>query len=368
MSNMKESDVRNSMPKFQPEGEFSKVLKSRVNSYFKDNKISKHCNAEMIFKTVFYLSLMLLFYFTILFGPFTGVALLGLAFLLGMACAFCGLNIGHDAIHGGYSSKKWVNNLLGMTFNAMGAYAPNWKFTHNQCHHTFTSVPGADGDYAPLSLVRYHDGTPWIPLHKYQHIYIWVLYSLFTIEWVLVKDFNQIRKKDHLVYHKPKLKKWGMTNFVIAKLIYFANVFLWPSLLLDVPWWGIIVGFLVMQVALGITLALAFQLGHIVEDMPKDWPDENNQLKQSYTEHQCTTAVNFGSTSWFPSFLTGGLNNQIEHHLYPNICSIHYRKIAPIVRQTAKEYGVSYREFPNWSKALASHYRELRGLGRKLSY
>jgi linoleoyl-CoA desaturase len=223
---MKESEVRNSIPKFQPEGEFAKVLKSRVNSYFKERNISKHCNAEMIFKTIFYLSFMFLFYFMILFGSFEGTTLLGLAFLLGIASAMCGLNIGHDAIHGGYSSKKWANNLLGMTFNAMGAYAPNWKFTHNQCHHTFTSVPDADGDYAPLSLVRYHEGTPWIPLHRYQHIYIWLLYSLFTIEWVLVKDFNQIRKKNHLVYDKPKLKKWAMTKFVIAKLIYFTNVFL----------------------------------------------------------------------------------------------------------------------------------------------
>ena len=89
---------------------------------------------------------------------------------------------------------------------------------------------------------------------------------------------------------------------------------------------------------------------------------------QSYNEHQVTTAVNFASKSWLSSFITGGLNTQIEHHLFPNICSIHYRQLAPIVKQAAKEHGVAYREYSSWSKTLASHYRMLRGLGQNLSY
>ncbi len=355
------------LPRFQKEGEFSKVLKERVNQYFKDQKLSKHCNAEMIFKTTFYLVALLSIYFTILFGSFTGWALVGLTFLLGSACGLVGFNIGHDAIHGGYSSKKWVNNLLGQTFTAFGAYAPNWAFTHNQCHHTFTSIPGADGDYTPAPILRFHEDTKWKPIYKYQHIYVWFLYSIFTLEWVLVRDIKQMKKKQHLIYKKPALKKWAMTKVYIAKAIYYANVFVWPFILLDIPWWGVPVGFLVMQMGLGLTLSLVFQLGHMVEDMPKSWPDENNQLAQSYTEHQCSTAVNFASKNWFASWMTGGLNTQIEHHLFPNICSIHYRKLAPIVKQTAEEYGVAYKEFKSWPNAVASHYRLLRGLGNPVS-
>jgi linoleoyl-CoA desaturase len=357
--------VNNPLPKFKPEGEFAKVLKNRVNDYFKENNISKNCNTEMVIKTIFYLSALFTVYFTILFGPFTGWALLGLAFLLGSTCGLVGFNVGHDAIHGGYSTKKWVNNLLGQTFTAFGAYAPNWAFTHNQCHHTFTSIPGADGDYTPAPILRFHEDTQWKPIHRFQHIYVWFLYSIFTIEWVLVRDIKQLRKKQHLIYKKPALKKWAMTKLVIAKLIFYANVFLWPALLLDIPWWGVPVGFLVMQAGLGLTLSLVFQLGHMVEDMPKDWPDTTNQLDQSYSEHQCSTAVNFASTSWFASWMTGGLNTQIEHHLFPNICSIHYRKIAPIVKKTAQEYRVGYREYSSWPKTLASHFRLLKGLGKK---
>ncbi|MDF1673783.1 MAG: acyl-CoA desaturase [Vicingaceae bacterium] len=360
---MTEGSMTKAQPKFQKEGEFAKTLKQRVNNYFKENNVSKNCNTEMVIKTIFYLSLLFLIYFTILFGPFTGWSLLGLAFLLGSMCGLVGFNVGHDAIHGGYSSKKWVNNLLGQTFTAFGAYAPNWAFTHNMCHHTFTSIPDADGDYTPAPILRFHEGTAWKPIHKYQHIYVWFLYSIFTIEWVLVRDLKQLKKKKHLIYQKPPLKKGAMTKLVIAKIIYYANVFLWPALLLDVPWWGIPVGFLVMQAGLGLTLSLVFQLGHMVEDMPKDWPDKNGVLSQSYTEHQCATAVNFASTSWFGSWMTGGLNTQIEHHLFPNICSIHYRKIAPIVKQTAKEYGVHYREYTSWPKTVASHYRLLKSLG-----
>ena len=312
------------LPKFQKEGQFSKDLKARVNQYFKDEKISKHCNAEMIFKTVFYLSSLLVVYSLILFGSFTGWALIGLAFLLGSICGLIGFNVGHDAIHGGYSSNKTVNKWLGATFTAVGAYAPNWAFTHNQCHHTFTSIPGADGDYTPAPILRFHEATEWKPMYKYQHLYVWFLYAIFTLEWVLVRDIKQMKKKQHLIYKKPALKKGAMTKVYVAKIIFYANVFLWPALLLDVPWWGIPVGFLVMQAGLGLTLSLVFQLGHMVEDMPKDWPDENNVLSQSYTEHQCSTAVNFASTSWFGSWMTGGLNTQIEHHLFPNICSIHY--------------------------------------------
>tara|TARA_B100000809_G_scaffold41602_1_gene36217 strand:+ start:1194 stop:2288 length:1095 start_codon:yes stop_codon:yes gene_type:complete len=358
------SNKTSPLPKFQKEGQFSKDLKERVNQYFKDEKISKHCNAEMIFKTVFYLSSLLVVYSLILFGSFTGWALIGLAFLLGSICGLIGFNVGHDAIHGGYSSKKWVNKWLGATFTAVGAYAPNWAFTHNQCHHTFTSIPGADGDYTPAPILRFHEGTAWKPLYRYQHLYVWFLYAIFTLEWVLVRDIKQMKKKQHLIYKKPALKKWAMTKVYVAKVIFYANVFLWPALFLDVPWWGIPVGFLVMQAGLGLTLSLVFQLGHMVEDMPKDWPDENNQLSQSYTEHQCSTAVNFASNSWLGSWMTGGLNTQIEHHLFPNICSIHYRKLAPIVKQTAKEHGVAYKEFKSWPGAVASHYRLLRGLGR----
>ncbi len=363
---MKDNTKVNPLPKFQPEGEFSKALKSRVNQYFKDQKISKHCNAEMIFKTAFYLSSLLVVYGFILFGSITGWGLLGLALLLGVLCGLIGFNVGHDAIHGGYSSKKWVNKLLGVTFTAIGAYAENWAFTHNQCHHTFTSIPGADGDYTPAPVLRFHEATAWKPIHQYQHLYVWFLYSIFTLEWVLFRDIKQMRKKQHLIYKKPKLKKWAMPKVLAAKLIFYANVFLWPSLLLDVPWWGVPVGFLVMQAGLGLTLSLVFQLGHMVEDMPKDWPDENNQLSQSYSEHQCSTAVNFASTSWFGSWITGGLNTQIEHHLFPNICSIHYRKLAPIVKATAKEFGVNYREYKNWRVTIASHYRLLRGLGKPI--
>ena len=356
-----------SLPKFKPEGEFAKALKVRVNEYFKENNLSKHCNTEMVLKTAFYLILMFGVYFTLLFGPFTGIGLLGLALLLGIVSGLIGFNVGHDAIHGGYSSKKWVNNLLGQTFTAFGAYAENWRFTHNQCHHTFTSIPGADGDYTPAPILRFHEDTAWRPIHRFQHLYVWFLYSIFTIEWVLVRDLKQLRKKEHLIYKKPKLKKWAMTKLVIAKLIYYANVFLWPALLLDIPWWGVPVGFLVMQAGLGLTLSLVFQLGHMVEDMPKDWPDENNQLDQTYMEHQCSTAVNFNTTSWMVSWMTGGLNTQIEHHLFPNICSIHYRKLGPIVKQTAAEFGVAYREYPTWPKTVASHYRLLRSLGRQIA-
>ena len=352
------------LPRFKEEGEFTRVLKSRVNNYFTENNLSKQCNAEMIIKTTFYLTLMFGVYFTLLFGPFEGITLLGLSLLLGIISGLIGFNVGHDAIHGGYSTKAWVNNLLGQTFTAFGAYAPNWKFTHNQCHHTFPSVPGADGDYTPAPILRFHEASTWQPIHRFQHLYVWFLYAIFTLEWVLVRDIKQMRKKQHLIYQKPKLKKGAMTKVYIAKLIYYANVFLWPALLLDIPWWGVPVGFLVMQAGLGLTLSLVFQLGHMVEDMPKDWPDENNQLSQSYFEHQCSTAVNFASKSWFASWITGGLNTQIEHHLFPNICSIHYRKIAPIVKKTAKEYGVPYREYSSWSKTLGAHYRLLRGLGK----
>ena len=78
-------------------------------------------------------------------------------------------------------------------------------------------------------------------------------------------------------------------------------------------------------------------------------------------------SVNFNTKSRMVSWMTGGLNTQIEHHLFPNICSIHYRKLGPIVKQTAAEFGVAYREYPTWPKTIASHYRLLRSLGRQIT-
>jgi linoleoyl-CoA desaturase len=348
--------------------EFFSTLSKRVNNYFKTKNIDRTANTEMVLKTIFMFSLYFAPYFLIIGGVTTNLWILfGLCILMGFGKAGIGLSIMHDANHGAYSNKAWINSFLGYSINLVGANSLNWKIQHNVLHHTYTNVHEADEDISPRGVLRLSPESKWRPIHKYQHIYGWLLYGLMTLVWTFTKDFYRIVK-----YQKEGLIKKQKTTFakeliilISSKLIYFAYILGAPLLLLDISFGQAVVGFIGMHYLAGFILAIIFQPAHVIQGTEYPAPDDHGTLENNWAIHQMHTTTNFGRKHKAFSWYVGGLNYQVEHHLFPNICHVHYREISKIVEQTAGEFGVPYKSKETFWEAIKAHANQLKMLGEK---
>lgn len=345
--------------------EFYPELKKRVDAYFEENKISKFANAAMITKTVFLLSMYALTYILIVIDVFPWWVMLSLAAAHGLFTAHLGMSIGHDAIHGSYSSNKAVNKRLGAVFNIIGANDYVWSITHNILHHTFTNIPEHDDDIAQIGILRTSPAAKLRKVHKLQFLYAFMLYPLASLTWVFSKDYIKFFSKKIGEQHNKKHPKKEVYRLFGYKLFYYFCYLALPMIVIDQPWYFIILGFLTVHAFEGLTLALVFQLAHLVQGTSFAEPDEVGNIENSWAVHQLYTTADFARKSTFANLFCGGLNFQIEHHLFPKICHIHYRKISPIVKQTAEEFGLPFVEHPTMVKAIFSHIKVLKKLGRE---
>ncbi len=349
------------------QGFFAEV-KEEVEAYFQQKNISKNANGEMIFKTVFFLSLMVGLYGLIISNYFTWLPMLGMAIILGMVQAFIGFNVSHDAIHGSYSSSRKVNKILSLSFNLIGANAHVWDVAHNQAHHTFTNIPEHDEDLevAP-GLVRVSPAEEWKPIMRYQQYYAFALYCFASLSWVLRKDYVKFFQKKIGGVDNSKHPKIEYFNLFFFKALYYTLFIVFPLIFIDITWWQFLLGFLAMHIAEGLVLGLIFQLAHVVEGTEFPEPAENGSIDETWAVHQMNTTANFARKSFLAKFLCGGLNFQVEHHLFPNICHVHYPKLSEIVKATADKHGVNYIESITFYDALKSHYKMLKKFGSEAS-
>ena len=346
---------------------FFRTLNKRVNTYFKENNKSKNGNWRLHLKTIIMFSLYLTPYFLFLALDFPWWAQLLLTIVMGVGMAGVGMNVMHDANHGAYSSKNWVNKVLGGSMYILAGNVYNWQVQHNVLHHTYTNIHGHDEDMEAGRILRFSEHGKWHRLHKFQHYYSVFFYGLLTINWVLTSDFMQTKRylKQKLSYGKlPKpITQWS--TLVITKLIYAGIWLAIPILFFDIAWWKILIGFFIMHYVAGLILSIVFQLAHIVEQTDMPLPDNTGSMKNTWAIHQLFTTVNFSTKNRVMNWFTGGLNHQVEHHIFPNISHVHYTKISKIVRETALEFNLPYHEYQTTRKALIAHFRHLREMGMK---
>jgi len=347
--------------------DFFTILKQRVDNYFVENKISSNGNALMFFKSVFFLGIFFITYSLIISEYFAPWIMLLLCINLGLFTAFIGFNVGHDAVHGSYSSSPVLNKIMGYTFEMLGASSYLWSIMHNMIHHTYTNIPDHDDDLEPVFLIRLNPTKKLYKVHKYQHWYATILYGLTSFSWVFMKDYKKIFQKEIGGISKQHPLKEIIILFA-AKLLYYVVFLVIPMLALSIAWWQVLLGFFVMHVAQGITLAIVFQLAHVVEHTHFPVPDEKGKIENNWAIHQVNTTANFATKSFLATWCFGGLNYQIEHHLFPRICHIHYPQISEIVKSTCKEYNLTYIENKTMLQAMASHYRLLKKLGREENF
>lgn len=346
--------------------EFFREVVKRVNSHFKSNNISKQGNANMVFKTIFMCGLYFIPYGFILSGVVTSVAgNMGLWALMGFGMSGIGLSVMHDANHGSYSKNKTINSFVGLIINFVGGYHVNWKIQHNVLHHTFTNIQGFDDDISKNNSLRLSPHQKHLAFHKFQIFYAPFLYSLLSLYWFLGKDIEQTIKygKENLVQEQGISVRRAAIEIFFAKSLYLIIFIVLPIALSSIVWWQTLLGFLLMHAICGQVLALIFQCAHVLEETDFFIPDDSGNLENSFAIHQMRTTANFANGSTFFSWFIGGLNYQIEHHLFPNICHVHYKEISKIVKATALEYDVPYNYHKTFYGALKSHFTVLNKLG-----
>tara|TARA_B100000809_G_scaffold76741_1_gene74522 strand:- start:2357 stop:3448 length:1092 start_codon:yes stop_codon:yes gene_type:complete len=345
--------------------EFVKELRKRVNSYFKDNNKSKYGNASMVIKTICMLSLYLVPYFCIILNVTqNSFVIWGLWTLMGLGMAGIGFSIMHDANHGAYSKNQKVNKALGYLINIIGGSSVNWKIQHNVLHHTYTNIHEHDEDLDG-TLMRFNNHQERLKAHRFQQIYAWFLYGLITIAWSTKKDFIQLkryRKKD-LIKTQNIDYKTAFAKLVSAKIFYYAFIFVIPLIFSSQAWWITLLFYFAMHFTSGVFISVTFQLAHVVSETDFPIPKLSGEMDNNWAIHQLYTTANFGKKNIPLSWFVGGLNFQIEHHLFPNICHIHYPKLSEIVRDTAIEFNLPYYQ-NSLLGAISSHAKHLNRLGK----
>lgn len=350
----------------QAQADFFHTLRKRVNQYFKDNNITRFGNTEMVSKTIVLLTAYLGSLAAILTLNISAWLLLPFALLMGLAMAGIGMSVMHDALHGSYSKSAAVNKFMGRSLNFLGGSAFIWNIQHNVLHHTYTNIHGMDEDIETKVIVRLCKHAPVKHFYRFQHFYVFFAYGLMTL-LMLVSDFIKLFK-----YHKRGMveKKKIRISREYIKMAAYKAVYLFimlglPLLLTSLAWWQVLIGFLLIHLIAGYILSIVFQLAHIVEGTEQPIPDSEGTMENAWAVHQLQTTANFSRDNRLLNWYVGGLNFQIEHHLFPNICHVHYRSLSKIVQETAEEFQLPYNLKPSFGQALQSHIRMLRVLGRE---
>lgn len=347
-------------------GLFFSVLRQRTEAYFKENQVAKTGGMPHLIKAISLLSLYFIPYFWLLMTEPSGWVAWVATVLMGFGIAGVGMCVMHDALHGSLSSHKWINRLLGSSIYFLGGNAYNWEVQHNRLHHTYTNIHEVDEDITGKFLLRlsFHDQRKG--LHQFQHIYAFFLYSLMTISF-LWKDFKEIYFFNALAEQKivkpfPKKEIWILLASKVGYIVFIGVI---PAMFTSYSLGEWFLGFMTMHLVAGLILSIIFQMAHIVEGADHPHLSENGQIENDWAIHQLQTTANFfGTGTWF-SWYVGGLDYQVEHHLFPHISHVHYPKLSAIVAQTAQEFGLTYVNHPGVRQALKAHIQQLKNLGHR---
>lgn len=342
--------------------EFFDELNKKIDEYFFSNHIKRTGNYKIYLKSAFLFSMATLSYSLILFSSFPTWALVLFCIVLGISLAGIGFNIMHDGAHKSYSSKNWLNEVMGYSLNLMGGNVFIWKNKHNHNHHSYTNIEGMDDDIDIKPWIRSHLNQPKRWYHRYQHIYALLLYGLTYLNWVFWGDFKKYFSKKIANTAMKEMNVKEHFIFWISKALYF-TLFLFIPIYLMGFWQGI-VGYFIVAFVCGIILGVVFQLAHLTEEATFPMPSgDSDQIENDWVQHQIATTVNFAPENKMLFWFTGGLNFQVIHHIFPKINHIHYPQMNPLIRKTCLKYEIKYNEYPSFWTALASHLSYLKKLG-----
>ena len=342
---------------------FQKALNGRINAYLRDENIPARDVPAMYLKTAVVMAWWLGTYLLLLLGHFP--PLVNAVLYVGWALAIggVGFNVMHDASHSGYSDHPVVNRLMSFSGEMLGMSIFRWRTKHTVWHHTYTNIAGFDDDVETYGVMRLTPHAPWKPLFQFQAWYFPLVYSGIAFDFIWRDFMMALFGKSDANHVYPKMGAADKATFWAGKVFFFVTMFALP--LLVFPWWQVLIGFLTVMVTVGLAFGVIFQLAHINGDAAFPEPVGNPMhIDNEWAVHEVETTVDFAPHNWLLNLYIGGLNYQIEHHLLPHICHLNYPRLAPVVRATCEEFGIRYTCYATWREAFASHWRELRLLGR----
>jgi linoleoyl-CoA desaturase len=339
--------------------EFKKVLFERLNNFFRQNNCTKKANWEMTLKVTFSLvwwvgSYALLYAFNLNFLQF-----LLLYIFQGMAQTFMFLNIAHDANHSSISKHRLVNKALSYVLDLCGISSYMWRVMHNHGHHSVMNVYGEDEGIIAHGLFRFTPHAPWKKMHRYQHLYVFFLYTIVTLDYVFVKDLEYLFYKNNKHITDVKIPASEYVTIIGSKLFYLFYMIALPVIILGFPVWQVIVAFLITHFIMGLAAASIIQTAHLLEI--NQFPETRDEL--DFIDHIFATTTDYSTRNRIANFICGGLNHHVIHHIYPNVAHTHYPKLTKIVKETSEEFGIDYRENRSMTQAMVYHVRLLKQLG-----
>ena len=351
-------------PTYSPCTKFRRDLEARVASHFDSSGRTRYGCWRLHLKTAILMIWLAGSYIALVRGATAWWQAIPLAISVALAMAGIGFNVQHDGNHGAYSRHSALNKAAALSLNLLGGDAYFWRYKHNIAHHTYPNISGADNDIymGPLARMSPHDRRYWF--HRFQYLYVWALYSLLVVKWQLVDDFRSMIRPGVAATVVPRPRGWDQVYFWVGKTCFLTLAFGVP--LLTGHRLAAVAGlYLVTMAVLGITLATVFQLAHCVEEAAFRVPaDGSRRIECEWMAHQIETAVDFARENRLLTWYLGGLNFQIEHHLFPKVCHVHYPAISPIVEATCRAHGIRHSSHHTLRRAIRSHVRWLRHLGR----
>jgi len=352
--------------KFGRDGGFHAELKHRVAEYFRESGRSPQGGLRMYVKSGTILLWFAASYALLVFAASTWWQAALLSLSLSLAIAGTGFAIQHDANHGAYSRKAAVNRIMGMMLDLLGASSYVWHWKHNILHHTYTNVVGADQDINIKPFARLSPDQPRRRYHRLQQFYLWLLYGLLLPKWHLVDDFLNVGQARIDKNRIPRPRGWRLVEMIAGKVAFFSWAIVIPMLFH--PWWAVLIFYGTIAFLVSVILATVFQIAHCLEeaDFPHV-PAGSDQIADGWAEHQVKATVDFAKDNRLLTWYLGGLNFQVEHHLFPRICHVHYPQISLIVEEICARRGIRYLAHKRFVGAISSHWRWLRRLGLPLS-
>jgi linoleoyl-CoA desaturase len=350
--------------KFPHKVGFYQTLKKRVDIHLAKTGLHHQGNSELFIKSAIILTGYISCYIALVFFTSNIWSALLIGFLLSQFYVMIGFNIQHDANHNSYSKYPLINKIFGFSLDLLGASSELWRQAHNFLHHTYTNIDNIDSDMETFSLLRLNPHQERKPWHRFQHLYFIFIYSLLSFHWIYLSDFQKLITGKIGNYKLSKISFNKVFLLITFKIIYIFYSLILPCFVYPISY-VLIANFLILALA-GFNLSIVFNLAHITEN--NEFPLYNDKycIQDEWAIHQIKTTANFAINNSFLTWYLGGLNYQIEHHIFPRISHIHYPKISKIVEQTCQEFNLEYFHYPTIQSAIAGHIQHLKNLNKNL--
>lgn len=346
---------------FKPEtDDFKKELFSKVNDYFKSSKDTIFANTRFIIKIVTMLLIYILLYLSIFQFGSSSIYLFSAYAIIGALSVLLGLNIGHDAAHNALFKDKNANRISLFVFELLGTNSYNWVNRHLGAHHVFPNIMDYDSDVQQTNVVKIFPNDKHLRIHRFQHVYMPVIYLFYIARWLVYRDFKDVFLKRIGVYDNSNYPKSQIVKMILFKVLYIVQMVVLPMLVLKLSLGIVLLAFFILTVSGSAVIALVLLSTHVSEDAYFPEPDENNVLPHSWSHHQVLTAADFATKNKIVNLLFGGFNHHVIHHLFPNVCHVHYPKLTPILIEMAEKYGLNYRSHSSLQHAVYSHFKLLK--------